>query len=571
MLKINQMYRRIFPILLISLLFTTSFAQTKQAPYNISKSINPARAAVVCAHPAASRVGISILKQGGNAFDAAIATQLALAVVYPNAGNIGGGGMLIARTAGRKNICIEYREKAPGRALKDMYLDSNGNPVPRLSVDGHLACGVPGTVAGLFTTHKYARLPFRDLINPAIELAEKGFALTAAQADSLNRYREKFLANNLHPVAFVRDIPWHEGDTLRQPELAVTLSRIRDHGQAGFYEGPTADLIVAEMKAGGGLISYDDLKNYQPVERDALVFTYRNHEVVSMPLPSSGGLILAQLLGMVEPFPLGRYGLHSAESMNLMIEAERRAYADRAQYYGDPAFVEVPVKRLLSKGYLRQRMIDFFPGKSGDSKLTKAGETGESMETTHISILDTEGNAVSVTTTINGFYGSKTVVSGAGFLLNNEMDDFSIKPGVPNLYGVTGSHANAIAPHKRMLSSMTPTIVLKKGKPYIITGSPGGSTIPTSVFQTIVNLVDFNMSPEDAVNRPKFHHQWLPDLVNVENGIPQETIGKLENMGYQLRKTASIGRVELIVIDREGRKKIRAVADKRGDDAADGY
>ena len=552
-------------------LLTTSFAQTKQPPYAITKSIKPQRGAVVCAHPAASEVGASILRQGGNAFDAVIATQLALAVVYPNAGNIGGGGMLIAHTARGQNICIDYREKAPALATRDMYLDSTGNPIPGKSLNGHLASGVPGTVAGLFATLPYAKLPFRQLINPAIHLAEKGFALTKAQADSLNRHRNQFLAQNLHPTAFTREIPWAEGDTLFQPELATTLKRIREQGAAGFYDGETAHLMVSEMQAGGGLISRTDLKNYRAVVREAMNFPYRGYQVVSMPLPSSGGLILAQLLGIMEQYDLGRMGFHSPASIQLMVEAERRAYADRAYYYGDPDFVKVPVKELLSAPYLRKRMNDFTPGQAGSSNMVKEGQVGESNETTHISIVDAYNNAVSVTTTLNGYYGSKTVVHGAGFLLNNEMDDFSVKPGIPNLFGVTGQAANAIAPGKRMLSSMTPTIVLKNNKPVIITGSPGGSTIPTSVFQTLVNLIDFSLSPEDAVNEPKFHHQWTPDQVDIEQSFPDKPIRQLSDMGYRFRQLPGIGRVELIYLDYSKKRRIHAVADKRGDDCASGY
>lgn len=552
-------------------ILTTSFAQTKLPPYAITKSLKPQRGAVVCAHPAASQVGASILRQGGNAFDAVIATQLALAVVFPNAGNIGGGGMLIAHTSRGQNICIDYREKAPALATRDMYLDSSGNPIPGKSLNGHIASGVPGTVAGLFATLPYAKLPFRRLIDPAIKLAEKGFALTSAQADSLNRHRNNFLSQNKNPTAFTRETPWAEGDTLIQPELAATLKRIRDRGAAGFYEGRTADLIVADMQAGGGLISHADLKNYRAVVRQTMNFPYRGYRVISMPLPSSGGLILAQLLGIMEQYNLAGMGFHTPESLQLMIEAERRAYADRAFYYGDPDFVKVPVKELLSPAYLRKRMSDFTPGQAGNSSMVKEGQVSESMETTHISVVDAYNNAVSVTTTLNGYYGSKTVVTGAGFLLNNEMDDFSIKPGVPNLFGVTGQAANAIVPGKRMLSSMTPTIVLKNNKPVIITGSPGGSTIPTSVFQTIVNLIDFSLSPEDAVNMPKFHHQWTPDQVDVEKNFPDTPLRKMADMGYRFRQLPGIGRVELIFLDYPKGRRIHAVADKRGDDCASGY
>lgn len=551
-----------------------SMAQSPKtgSPAPIVKYRKGSNGAVVSAHPIASQVGIRILQQGGNAFDAAIATQLALAVVYPNAGNIGGGGMLVAYTARGKSICLDYRETAPGAAFKDMYLDTAGNPIPGLSLNGHRAAAVPGTVAGLFETHRYARLPFHQLIQPAIDLAEKGFPLTAAQADSFNRFRSRFLQYNRNPVAFTAREHWLPGDTLRQPELAATLKRIRDRGAAGFYQGETADLIEAEMIAGGGFIRKKDLSAYQAKHRIALSFPYHQYRVYSMPLPSSGGMILGQLLGMLEGISIGSFGFHSAPALHYMIEAERRAYADRAEYYGDPDFVSVPVNQLLDTHYLRQRMNDVDPQRAGRSDATKAGTIHEHDHTTHISIIDAAGNAVSVTTTLNGYYGSLTVVSGAGFLLNNEMDDFSVKPGVPNLFGVTGNEANAIYPGKRMLSSMTPTIVLEKGKPIIIVGSPGGSTIPTSVFQTLVNLLEFHLPARDAVNAPKFHHQWLPDRVDLEVEIPDSVRNSLQKMGYSTYNRTSIGRVELIHIQwKKGKKAFEAVADKRGDDAAEAY
>lgn len=567
--------RRFF--LLIGCWLGSCYAVVAQSPETVLaptsvKFRQGTKAAVVSAHPLASRVGIGILQQGGNAFDAAIATQLALAVVYPNAGNIGGGGMLVAYTAQHKPICIDYRETAPGAAFKDMYLDTAGNPVPGLSLNGHRAAAVPGTVAGLFETHRYARLPFRTLIQPAIDLADKGFPLTAAQADSLNRFRDRFLRYNRLPTAFTSKLHWLPGDTLKQPELAATLKRIQAKGSAGFYRGETASLIEAEMIAGGGLIRKNDLASYRAKHRQVLSFPYHQYQVYSMPLPSSGGMILWQLLGMLQGIPLGSYGFHSAAALQYMIEAERRAYADRAEFYGDPDFVSVPVNQLLNPAYLRQRMHDVEPGKAGRSDATHAGRINESDHTTHISIIDADGNAVSVTTTLNGYYGSLTVVAGAGFLLNNEMDDFSIKPGVPNLFGVTGNTANAIHPGKRMLSSMTPTIVLEKGKPVIIVGSPGGSTIPTSVFQTIVNLIEFRLPAREAVNAPKFHHQWLPDRVDLEVEIPDSVRNSLQKMGYAIFNRPSIGRVELIHIQwKKGKKHIEAVADKRGDDAAEAY
>ncbi|SHL64348.1 gamma-glutamyltranspeptidase / glutathione hydrolase [Chitinophaga jiangningensis] len=538
--------------------------------YTIEKNITAAKGAVVSAHPLASEAGVLVLRQGGNAVDAAIATQLALAVVYPGAGNIGGGGFLVAHLKNGRNIAIDYRETAPAKASRDMYLDSAGNAITKLSLDGHLAAGIPGTVAGLFASMKYAKLPFSKLIAPAILLAEKGFVITAKEAESLNHTREEFVKLNTVPTAFVKEVPWKAGDTLVQPDLAHTLKLIRDKGQAGFYEGETADNIVSEMQRGGGIITLADLKNYKAVERKAIAFQYKGQTIVTMPLPSSGGVCLQQMMMMVENYPVAKWGFQSPQALQLMIEAERRAYADRAEFLGDPDFVKVPVARLIDPSYIRSRMSTFTPGTAGNSDSTKAGLTKESEQTTHLSVIDADGNAVAVTTTLNGHYGSRTVAGKAGFLLNNEMDDFSVKPGVPNMYGLVGTEANAIAPGKRMLSSMTPTIVLKNNKPIYSLGTPGGATIITSVFQTLMNTLEFGLSPEDAVNKPKFHHQWLPDVVYVEPGFPEEGVQALEQMGYKIEKRGPIGRTELIKKDLKT-GQLQAAADKRGDDGAAGY
>jgi gamma-glutamyltranspeptidase/glutathione hydrolase len=510
-----------------------------------------------------------------------------LAVVYPGAGNIGGGGFMVAHLQNGQNITLDYREKAPAKASRDMYLDAAGNPQMNLSQDGNLAAGVPGTVAGLFASMKYARLPFKTLIQPAIELAEKGFTITASQAASFNSTKKDFLALNTSAVAFVKDSSWKAGDMLIQKELANTLKRIRDNGQKGFYEGETARLIVAEMRPSlslpkgeeigkidakknltEGIITLEDLKNYKAVERTALDFNYKGYQIITMPLPSSGGVILQQMMKMIEDRNIAAMQFQTAASVQLMTEVERRAYADRAEFLGDPDFVKVPVKTMVSAAYLNERMKDYEPGKAGSSKTTLAGSIKESEETTHLSVLDNEGNAVSVTTTLNGGYGSRTVVTGAGFLLNNEMDDFSVKPGVPNMYGAIGNEKNAIAPGKRMLSSMTPTIVLKAGKPYLVVGTPGGTTIPTSVFQALVNVLEFNMNADDAINKPKFHHQWLPDVVSVEKDFPEAVSKQLEDMGYTIKVKGAWSRTELIQIKN---KKMIAVGDKRGDDDARGY
>jgi len=537
--------------------------------YKSQKDINVKNGAVVSAHPLASEVGVKILREGGNAVDAAIATQLALAVVYPIAGNIGGGGFTVIHLNTGKNITIDYREKAPGKAFRDMYLDSAGNPLLNLSQDGHLASGVPGSVAGLFEMAKYSKLPFNKLIEPAILLAEKGFAITRAEALSLNRYQNDFKKYNAVTPVFVRSQGWKEGDTLIQNDLAKTLKRIREKGMKGFYEGETAKLIVQEMNRGKGIITTEDLKNYRAIQRTPIEFSYRGAKIVTMPLPSSGGVIIEQMLKMSEMYHLNEMAFETPQSVNLMTEIERRCFADRGKYLGDADFYKVPVKTLVSDTYLRKRMETFVPGKAGNSEDIKEGIIPESEETTHFNVVDKEGNAVSVTTTINGNYGSRVVVGHAGFLLNNEMDDFSVKPGVPNMFGAVGQEANAIQPNKRMLSSMTPTIVLKDNKPWIVLGTPGGTTIITSVYQTIVDIMDFGMSPVDAVNKPKFHHQWLPDVIFLEKGFDEEVKKQLEQMGYKIEMRGAIGRTEVIMVNPDG--TLTAVADHRGDDGAAGY
>lgn len=549
----------------------TSTTLVDQYKYDVQKKIVCDNGAVVSAHPLASKVGVAILKMGGNAVDAAIATQLALAVVYPSAGNLGGGGFMVARLKDGKLVAIDYREKAPGNAHRDMYLNPAGEPQLELSQNGHLSSGVPGTVSGLFESAKYATLSFDKLIQPAIDLAEKGFAISERDARAYNALKDDFLKYSTQTPAFVKDNLWKGGDTLIQKDLAETLKRIKKNRSKGFYEGETARLIVEEMKRGKGIITLEDLKNYKAASREPHVFDYKGYKIVGMPMPSSGGLLVHQMMKMIEDRPIASYGFHSPEAVQLMVEAERRAYADRAQFMGDADFYKVPVSSLTSDKYLKERMADFVPGKANNSEQIKPGEIPaiESEETTHLSVIDKSGNAVAVTTTLNNSYGSKTVVGGAGFILNDEMDDFSVKPGVPNMYGAIGGEANAIMPGKRMLSSMTPTIVLKDGSPYLIIGTPGGTTIPTSVFQTIVNIIEFNMSTEDAVWKPKFHHQWLPDEVYLEKTFPAATKKSLEGMGYKIVERNGIGRTEVIKI--LSNKKFEAVADNRGDDAAEGW
>jgi gamma-glutamyltranspeptidase/glutathione hydrolase len=572
----------------------------KQTPYSysIQRKAEVTHGAVVSAHPLASAAGLAMLLKGGNAIDAAIATQLALAVVYPAAGNIGGGGFMVAHlvknpaaktpaahatthpqktasahgpaAAGGLDIALDFRERAPAAATRDMYLDASGNPVQGLSENGHLASGVPGTIAGIFAELKYAKLPFAQLIQPAIDLAEKGFVITESEARSLNGTRIAFTKYNTVQPVFIKDGTWKTGDTLIQKDLAGTLRLIRDHGAKGFYEGETAQLILAEMKRGKGIITAADLLNYKAVERTPTIFSYHGHTIVTMPLPSSGGVVLQQMLRMVEDQPLASYGFESVKAVHLMTEVERLAYADRAQYLGDQDYYTVPVDTLVSAAYLQRRFAQIPPVRAGKSTDIKAGVLSPaSEETTHLDVIDAQGNAVSITTTLNGGYGNRVVVGGAGFFLNNEMDDFSIKPGVPNMYGAVGAEANSIVPGKRMLSSMSPTIVLDNGKVSLVVGTPGGTTITTSVFQTLIDILDFHLSPEDAVNQPKFHHQWLPDDIYVEPGFSIAVQDSLKVMGYLVAQRGGIGRTEVIQISPD--HKIIAIGDRRGDDTAVGY
>ena len=560
-------------IVLFSLLIAFGFsnAQIDGHSYLINKKIISKNGAVVSAHALASKAGLLMLKKGGNAVDAAIATQWALAVVYPGAGNIGGGGFMIATIKNHQPIALDYREKAPMAASKNMYLNNDGTPNSEKSQNGHLSSGIPGTVAGLFAAHQFAKLPMSVLIQPAIDLAKNGFALTEYEAASLNNDKNAFLQYNTITPVFVKPTKWQKGDILIQKDLANTLLRIKVAGAKGFYEGETAQLIIAEMQRGNGIITFQDLKNYEAKFRVPLIFSYRGYEIIGMPMPSSGGLLLNQMLQMIEPFNIAKMAFQTPASVQLMIEVERRAYADRAKYMGDADFYKVPLATLRSESYLKNRMKDYSPLKAGSStQVTEGAVPGyESEETTHLSVIDKDGNAVSVTTTLNNHYGSKTVVGNAGFLLNDEMDDFSIKPGFPNMFGAVGGKANAIEPGKRMLSSMSPTIVVKNKHPYLVIGTPGGTTIPTSVFQTIVNIVDFKMTTSDAVNKPKFHHQWLPDEVFIEKGFSTTTQNALEKMGYKLSNRGQIGRTE--VIKSLSKNRFEAIADSRGDDSAEGW
>ena len=562
-------------LLLISLVLAgcNNIPETDNSDITEGRHISTTHGMVVSAHPEASRAGVSVLMEGGNAVDAAVATGFALAVCYPEAGNIGGGGFMVIRKSDGEADVIDFREKAPLKASREMYLDDDGNVIRGLSTESHLAAGVPGSVDGLVKAHsEYGLLSFRDIIQPAIDLAGKGFPLNTEQASSLNRNREYFLNKNSKRPAFVSDKEWKEGDILIQPELAQTLERIRDNGRDGFYAGITADLIVREMERGGGLITEKDLTDYRSVSRKPLIYNYKDYKLISVPLPSGGGIILFQLLGMIEPFPLDEWGFHSTKAVHLITEAEKRVFADRAEFSGDQDFVNVPVYGMLNKKYLEQRLSDYDMNAATPSSSIKAGspEGYISEETTHYSVVDNSGNAVSVTTTLNNTFGNSVVVDGAGFLLNNEMNDFSIKPGFPNMYGLTGGEANSIEPGKRMLSSMTPVIVEKDGKLFMVAGSPGGSTIPTSVFQVIINVIEYNMNIGEAVDTGRFHHQWLPDYISHEkNSLDTLILNELRNMGHETRERVSIGQVNAIQVSSDG--LLRSGADKRSYNTACGY
>ena len=529
-------------------------------------------AMVVSARVEASRIGVEVLRNGGNAFDAMIATDLALVVAYPFAGNIGGGGFMVFRTANGEVGSLDYREKAPLAAHRDMYLDENGDIIPGLSTLGALAVGVPGTVEGLFEIHeRFGTKPFSELIQPAIDLAREGVVVTSKQADRLNRYREYFEKANNRVIFLDRE--WKPGDTIRYPELAATFERIRDNGREEFYSGKTGELLVDYVLKLGGIITMEDLQRYQSVWRDPIVFDYKEYRIISMPPPSSGGICVAQILKSIEPFDIGQYAHNSSQYVQLLTEAERRVYADRAYFLGDPDFNYIPIDSLKSTYYNNQRMSDFSWDRATPSSEVTHGnvEILESAETTHYSIVDAYGNAVSVTNTLNGAYGSKVFVEGAGFFLNNEMDDLSSKPGEPNMFGLIGAEANSIEPEKRMLSSMTPTILEKDGKLFMVVGSPGGSTIITSVVQNILNVIEFDMGMQESVSASRFHHQWLPDDIRFENDFDTLAFPELRSKGYQLSRGESriIGKVDAVLVLPDGR--LEGGADPRGDDAAVGY
>lgn len=548
--------------LIIFLLFSFTSVHAQNVSYQ--------NAVVSSANELASEVGIKILKSGGNAIDAAVGTAFALAVVYPQAGNLGGGGFIVLRTENGFETSIDFRETAPLLSSKNMYLDKDGNVIENLSTTGHLASGVPGSVAGLlYALEKYGSKPREEILSYAIELAEKGFYINQELANSINYHRNEFISFAGSSKIFGKKFKVNE--LFIQTDLANTLKEISSKGTDGFYKGAVADMIAAEMNKGNGIISLKDLENYKPVERKVIKGTYRGYDIITMGSPSSGGTCLLYLLNILESFDLKNLGKGSVPFINILAEAMKRVYSDRGEFMADKDFYDVPIDVLISKQYALNRFENFKQGETIPSSEIKHGNPyNESPQTTHLSVADSKGNMVSLTTTLNDVFGSKVVVDGAGFLLNNEMDDFSVKPGVPNIYGLVGNEANAIQPGKRMLSSMTPTIILKDNKPFLVVGSPGGGKIITAVLQTIINIIDFNMSVYDAVDEPRLHHQWLPDLLQIENSYASNMqIRELKEIGYDVKIISDFARVEAIVLNPDG--TLEGHSDRRGSGKALGF
>ena len=567
----------------VALLFISCKKDNTQGIIEPEEVGNIARnAMVVSARQEASEIGLSMMRRGGNAFDAMVATHFALAVTYPYAGNLAGGGFLVYRLENSISETLDFREKAPMAASRNMFLDEKGNVIEGLSTKGALAVGVPGSVEGILTAHaEYGKLPLKVILEPVIALSKNGFVVTKKQAERFSKYDSIFKEVNEKQILFNALIK--EGDTLKNVQLAKTLERISEFGYEDFRTGKSADVLVNFLSAKGGIITHEDLKNYESKWRKPLTFNYKDLRVISMAPPSSGGICMGQILKTLEPFDLQSYGHNSKKTIQVFTEAARRSYADRSFFLGDPDFVDIPKRHLMSDVYLEHRMQDFNFNQATSSDSISPGmiegytyetdmELSESNETTHYSIVDGYGNAVSVTTTLNGAYGSKLFVDELGIFLNNEMDDFSSKPGTPNLYGLIGAEANSIEPEKRMLSSMTPTIVEKDGELWMVVGTPGGSSIITTVAQVILNVEEFGMSMQEAVDAPRFHHQWLPDQITFEpNKFDKKLLQQLNKLGYKTIEKLNIitGKVDAILVREDG--SYEGGADSRGDDSAKGY